>query len=1576
MKTFTLLFTFLVCQQAFATTDRYRLMFNNDPSSTITVAWEQVSGSNSEVFYGTADEGTNWSAYPNSMTPYKTTNYMGMTNKFAVLTGLSSNTIYYFVIKDSDGTGQRYWFKTCPNVNTHKLSFISGGDSRSGQTQRQNSNRMVAKIRPHAVLFGGDLVNTPTNSSVQTWFDDWKLSYTSDGQIIPLVHSFGNHEDYGFGGPEFISELFDTPYDVYYKVTFGGDLFSVYTLNGELLPGHTIPNSTKRANQTAWLASTLPSDPAVWKSAQYHRPIVPHYSGKGEGADEFNDWANLFYDHGVRLVMESDAHVTKLTEEVKPAMSSASGNSSNWFTTSGLDPNQGITFIGEGAWGTIRTPDDSHPMTTGMTSMYQFVWITVDNCAIELRTIDTQSPGTVPEHTINDQFSISSGLDAQIWKPSGLPTGVRAIRRCYPPDADFAASVTSAFTGQSINFTDLSTNTPTSWSWDFGDGNTSTQQNPSNTYATPGTYTVTLSASNADGTGVETKTGYITIYAPTAPTADFVANQTVAAAGTTINFTDLSTGAPASWSWSFPGGTPNSSTSQNPSITYNSAGSYDVILTATNIYGNDTETKTGYINITTGGTVSVVISSGNDDAEEERTGGGAGDMYLNSSDLEIGNDGGTEQYVGLRFRNINIPQGAIITNAYLRFRADETDFATSQLNIYIAGEDIDDASTFTNAQNNISSRNFTTNQVTWPDGSVPQWNSGSMYNTPDISAVVQEIVDRSGWTNNNDMAYFLWSDLGESSERVADSYEGGFPAELIIDWIAPPAPVANFSGTPTEFCAGQTLNLNDQSTNNPSSWDWQVTGPATLSSNQQNPSFNLTAAGTYSIQLTAANSGGQNVFSQINYVTVNPLPNVSAGTNQSICDGSSITLSGSGASSYSWDNGVIDGAAFAPATTQTYTVTGTDANGCVNTDQLTVSVNPLPNVSAGNDQTVCSGTSVTLSGSGATNYSWNNGITDGVAFTPTSNQTYTVTGTDANGCSNTDQVNVNVNALPNVSAGSDQTICEGTSVTLNGSGASTYSWNNGVNNGIAFTINSSQSYTVTGTDANGCSNTDQVDITVHALPNVSGGIDQTVCAGTSITLTGSGASTYSWNNGVTNGASFVPGSSQNYTVTGTDGNGCSNTDLVAVTVNLLPNVSAGADVAVCDGNTVTLSGSGATSYSWDQGVNNGVAFTPTSSNSYTVTGTDANGCVNTDQVNVTVNTNPTVTIGGNIQYCQGQQAVLDAGAGYSNYNWSTGGSSQTINATIADNPISISVTDANGCNGTDQITITEVTSITSSSSIDICQGQSALIHGNNETTSGMYAQTYPSVLGCDSTSQVTLTVYNLPNIEGGNNVNVCAGDSIVLSASGGQNYTWDNGVSNNVYFTPTSSGTYMVTGQDANGCVNTDSVVVTVNPLPTVTLTAFDDDTLCVESGMILLPNGSPSGGSYSGTGVNGNQMDPSIAGAGSHDVTYTYTDGNNCSEEDVATIVFEICAGVEGMIFQDASIFPNPSHDFMNVSFKTNRHVKIEVFGTSGKLVHSETTTSNLIRLDVSTWPSASYTIRIQDLDTKEYHIQQVIVR
>lgn len=180
----------------------------------------------------------------------------------------------------------------------------------------------------------------------------------------------------------------------------------------------------------------------------------------------------------------------------------------------------------------------------------------------------------------------------------------------YPPVADFTANVTSGTAPLSVLFTDLTTNSPTSWSWTFGDGGTSTDQNPVHTYAAAGNYTVTLNATNAYGSDVETKTAYVTVTStPVTPVANFTANVTSGTAPLSVLFTDATTNSPMSWSWTFGDG--GMSTDQNPVHTYTAAGNYTVTLTATNVYGSDNETKTEYINVSSAGpTLHDVILNG------------------------------------------------------------------------------------------------------------------------------------------------------------------------------------------------------------------------------------------------------------------------------------------------------------------------------------------------------------------------------------------------------------------------------------------------------------------------------------------------------------------------------------------------------------------------------------------------------------------------------------------------------------------------------------------------------------------------------------------------------------------------------------------------------------------------------------------------------------------------------------------------------------------------------------------------------------------------------------------------------
>jgi PKD repeat protein len=173
----------------------------------------------------------------------------------------------------------------------------------------------------------------------------------------------------------------------------------------------------------------------------------------------------------------------------------------------------------------------------------------------------------------------------------------------FPPVADFVGSPTSGTAPLTVNFTDQSTNAPTSWAWAFGDSATATVQNPSYTFQNPsytfaaGTYTVALTATNTDGSHTETKADYITVtVAPLPPVADFVCSSTFGTAPLTVNFTDQSTNAPTSWAWTF--GDSATAAVQNPSYTYTAAGTYTVALTATNADGSHTETKADYITVT------------------------------------------------------------------------------------------------------------------------------------------------------------------------------------------------------------------------------------------------------------------------------------------------------------------------------------------------------------------------------------------------------------------------------------------------------------------------------------------------------------------------------------------------------------------------------------------------------------------------------------------------------------------------------------------------------------------------------------------------------------------------------------------------------------------------------------------------------------------------------------------------------------------------------------------------------------------------------------------------------------------
>ena len=309
---------------------------------------------------------------------------------------------------------------------------------------------------------------------------------------------------------------------------------------------------------------------------------------------------------------------------------------------------------------------------------------------------------------------------------------------------------------------------------------------------------------------------------------------------------------------------------------------------------------------------------------------------------------------------------------------------------------------------------------------------------------------------------------------------GGCSDTIVQNILVGAPPQANFNIIGA--CQGDTIQFQNQSNTLCSfSWNFMDGSP---NSNQANPQHIYTATGNYNVSLIATNMIGC-IDTSYQNLTIQALPTINAGNDTIICAGNSISLLASGGIQYNWQYNTTNGSQFNPINDGFISVIGTDSNGCTNIDSLFVSINPNPMVNAGVDQTICDETSVTLTASGAQTYQWNNNVINSQAFTPLTSLNYNVIGTDQNGCMGYDSLFITINPNPIVTAGVDQTICDGTSVTLIASGAQSYQWNNNVINSQVFTPLTSLNYNVIGTDQNGCIGYDSVSIIIEPVSNVS-----------------------------------------------------------------------------------------------------------------------------------------------------------------------------------------------------------------------------------------------------------------------------------------------------------------------------------------------------------------------------------------------------------------------------------------------------------------------------------------------------------
>jgi hypothetical protein len=669
--------------------------------------------------------------------------------------------------------------------------------------------------------------------------------------------------------------------------------------------------------------------------------------------------------------------------------------------------------------------------------------------------------------------------------------------------------------------------------------------------------------------------------------------------------------------------------------------------------------------------------------------------------------------------------------------------------------------------------------------------------------------------------------------------------------------------------------------------------------NLSGTSITVTPAATTTYTVTGINGSCSSTATVT--VTVNSsLPLFASAAQSTVCAGTGTTLSGTGATSYTWQPGNLSGSSVSvtPAATTTYTVTGTSGS-CSGTQTVTVAVASAPNLIVLGAGSVCAGNTTQLSASGASGYVWQPGNLSGstVTVAPSVSTTYTLVGTGSSGCTDTTTVSVAVNPLPVVTISGDGIICAGNTSQLTASGAISYTWQPGniAGNSISVSPAVTTTYSVTGIDAAGCSATATQLVTVVPAPAVLLSGNTQICAGNSTQLFATGAASYLWQPGNLSDSSVTvnPIATTTYTVTGTIGN-CSSTSTITVVVSPSPIVTASAMQSIlCAGSSTTLSATGASNYIWMPGNFTGsvVPVSPMSTTTYTVTGTNGN-CTSSATVLLTVTPAPVITVSPqSTVVCQGASTVLVA-SGASNYMWTPGN--------IANDSIVVS-----------------------------------------PTATSIYQVTATDLNGCTAVSSATVNVVSAPLVSAvaASNV-ICAGESVNLNAVGADLYSWvpGNFGGSSVTDAPSATTTYTVTGTNSNGCSSTDTITVQVNQLPAVSF-ALLTDTVCSGEAPFVLSGGLPAGGTYSGQGVVAGQFDPINSGNGLHQLTYTWTDPNTgCDNFATQLIYVDPCAGItENGTAATFSMYPNPTDDRLTIVYSAwSEPVTIVMYNALGQQVSS----------------------------------------
>jgi len=851
------------------------------------------------------------------------------------------------------------------------------------------------------------------------------------------------------------------------------------------------------------------------------------------------------------------------------------------------------------------------------------------------------------------------------------------------------------------------------------------------------------------------------------PVADFTATPLSVCTGSTVTFTDASTNT-TSWAWNFgSNATPQTSTSQNPTVTYNTAGVYPVTLTATNTDGSDVETKTNYITVVSGTGAALPLSEGFVSGTFPPAGWSITNLN-NSTTWVRSTAAGNIPTTGnsMMFDNANIDDTGDSDLVVLK-ALDFSSLSTAQLKFDVAYARYD-ATYFDGLQVTVSAGCGTTSST------IVYNKSGSTLATaPDYSSNVFTPTAAQWRTETVDLTPFI----GNSKVVVSFKNIAGYGQRLFVDNInltGASAPIASFTTSSTSICEGESVTFTNTSTNSPTSYAWTFTGGTPGSSSATNPTVTYNTAGTYSVTLTATNGDGTDDTTMTNLITVTALPTITSTTPNSRCGAGTVTLGATAsAGTISWFANATGGTALATGTSYTTpSISGTTTyyvevsnNGCTSPTRTAViaTINTVPTIASGTltNPSACGNTdgSIKVTGTGTGDLSWTgtasgsaNSITLPHTITGLGSGPYNITFTSSQGCVsnvlNKSLTDPSAPATPTISAGGPLSFCPGGSVVLTSSSATNNVWSTGETT-VSITVNSTENITVTvGTTCTATSEVTAVtEFSNPPTPTISASGPLSFCTGDSVILTSSSSTDNVWSTTQTT-SSITVYTSGNYDVTVSNSDGCSVISIATVVVeNSIPTITSSTPGSNCGAGTVSLGATASSgTISWfsspsgGTSLGSGTSFTTPSISSNTdfyAEVTD-NGC-----------TSPRTSVLAEIlsQYNSNESDIVCFG---DNYTYPDGTTASNITSTVN--------------------------------------------HTSNLTSQG----------GCDS---IIVTTINVQTID---TTIITSGFSFVVNQTGAQ-YQWiackdNSNIAGETFqsFTPSTNGDYAVT-VTLNGCSETTS---------------------------------------------------------------------------------------------------------------------------------------------------------------------------